>query len=90
MSTVPEVVAAKHCGLQVLGLSLITNKVSVSQGRSAIKRAKELSNGSASAAPTAVPDDELAVASHQEVLETSKQRSIIFTDFVKEIISGLA
>ncbi|XP_044049403.1 purine nucleoside phosphorylase 6 [Siniperca chuatsi] len=27
MSTVPEVVAARHCGLRVLGLSLITNKV---------------------------------------------------------------
>jgi len=27
MSTVPEVVAAHHCGMQVLCLSLITNKV---------------------------------------------------------------
>lgn len=27
MSTVPEVVAARHCGLRVFGLSLITNKV---------------------------------------------------------------
>ena len=27
MSTVPEVVAAKHCGMKILGLSLITNKV---------------------------------------------------------------
>lgn len=27
MSTVPEVVVARHCGLHVLGLSLITNKV---------------------------------------------------------------
>jgi hypothetical protein len=26
MSTIPEVIAAKHCGMQILGLSLITNK----------------------------------------------------------------
>ena len=27
MSTIPEVLAAKHCGMKILGLSLITNKV---------------------------------------------------------------
>lgn len=27
MSTIPEVIAAKHCGMKILGLSLITNVV---------------------------------------------------------------
>lgn len=31
MSTIPEVLAAKHCGMKILGLSLITNKVVVSK-----------------------------------------------------------
>ena len=31
MSTIPEVIAAKHCGMKILGLSLITNKVVISK-----------------------------------------------------------
>uniref|UniRef100_A0A8C7WSU9 purine-nucleoside phosphorylase n=1 Tax=Oryzias sinensis TaxID=183150 RepID=A0A8C7WSU9_9TELE len=33
MSMVPEVTVAKHCGLQVVALSLITNKVSLDYSR---------------------------------------------------------
>lgn len=36
MSTVPEVIAAKHCGMRVLGLSLITNKVVIDNSANAV------------------------------------------------------
>jgi len=36
MSTVPEVIAAKHCGMKILGLSLITNKVVIDNSKTAV------------------------------------------------------
>lgn len=32
MSTVPEIITARHCGMKILGLSLVTNKVIVEKG----------------------------------------------------------
>ena len=58
MSTVPEVIAAKHRGVEVLALSLITNKAITARSR---KRA----SGQA--------DQNEGKANHEEVLEVAKQ-----------------
>jgi purine-nucleoside phosphorylase len=42
MSTIPEVIAAKHCGMKILGLSLITNKVVIEKGESVPATHKEV------------------------------------------------
>lgn len=44
MSTVPEVIVARHCGLRVFGFSLITNKVIMdfeSQGKASLEEILE-------------------------------------------------
>ena len=81
MSTVPEVVTAIHCGLKVLGISLITNKVSVAKGRSALAFVNGTEDEEA---------EEMVLASHQEVLETGKQRSTVLVGYVKRIVALLA
>ena len=83
MSTVPEVVAARHCGMKVVGLSLITNMVSVSKGRSALLQARweiELQNSKKPRKRIQRDDsqehlDEFKLANHEEVLHTSNVRS---------------
>ncbi|KAI8092214.1 hsp7-like protein [Gilbertella persicaria] len=73
MSTIPEVVVARHAGIKVLGISLITNAVITARGKDAkleVLREMGLSNE-----VDHEVDTEKTIANHAEVLETSAKRS---------------
>ncbi|KAI8644656.1 nucleoside phosphorylase domain-containing protein [Parasitella parasitica] len=73
MSTVPEVVIARHAGIKVLGISLITNDVIRARGKDAkLEVMRELG---LDAKEDTEEDTEKTIANHAEVLETSARRS---------------
>lgn len=73
MSTIPEVVVARHAGIKVLGISLITNAVVRARGKDAkLEVLREL--GLTKEMETE-EDTEKTFANHAEVLETSARRS---------------
>jgi purine-nucleoside phosphorylase len=73
MSTVPEVLAARYLGLEVLGISLITNR--------ALSTAPEEQQGAAPAASRPL--------THADNLQLGAQRAGDFTKLLKEILSLL-
>ena len=68
MSTIPEIIVARHSGVKVLAMSLITNKAQLDAGPAGNDpRVRELESHS-------LQDlNEAGIASHEEVLEVGKR-----------------
>jgi purine-nucleoside phosphorylase len=81
MSTVPEVVVARHCGMRVFGLSLLTNPVDTTE----VPGVKEQALAEAQGRP--VPEEpKHQTVNHEEVLETAKYVAVALQALMKKAI----
>lgn len=90
MSTVPEILAARHCGLRVLAISLITNKVVVTPYADTFAAlvAAQRAGGSAGEEDVGARDQKEA-ANHEEVLEVGKQKSEVIKKLVEGVVGSI-
>lgn len=83
MSTVPEVIVGRHCGLKVFGLSLITNAVLSTEPVSAKKAVED------GKSVQDVMDQSKGMASHNEVLEAADAASKDVKKLVELFVDSL-
>ncbi|PVU96590.1 hypothetical protein BB561_001061 [Smittium simulii] len=83
MSTVPEAIIARHCNLNVLAISLITNKAVYEPESSSIEAAK------ARLAGLPVHKKTEVLANHEEVLEAANLAAENFSKLIIDFISNL-
>lgn len=89
--TVPEVIAARHAGLRVLALSLVTNIVVWSPYRSAelAVDAESSSTEEGKGKEGNVENWKEETANHEEVLQVGREKAAVVVRLVKEVVASV-